>query len=295
MYNMRRLFAATTLSIVVFSLFSGMVSAQSNRNTTSQTAESLDLSPEEARRKGERVVEHWDKCDYDFVNMRADYTLVQTDGAGSSVERQLTLRMLEMTDYDERGIKTTGDWSIVSFRSPPDVAGTALLVHASLYKNDDTWVYMPSLKRVKRISSRNQSGNFAGTEFAYEDIASQEYYKFTYRWLRSESCGTEKEPGFCDVIEQIPTYPNSGYSKQISWYDDCRQRRIDYYDHNGKLYKTQTFNDYRQYNGKNWRGHDNTMINHRNGRQTHLIIPKFIYRNNFTKDQFQSQALRFIR
>lgn len=292
---MRSLLANATLAIILFNAPVNMAMAEGDRDTTPQSIETLNLAPEQAVKKGNDVVAHWDKCDYDFVDMRANYTLVQTDGANNVVERELTLRMLELNEHDELGLKTTGDFSIVSFRSPPDVAGTALLVHANLDKNDDTWVYMPTLKRVKRISSANQSGNFAGTEFSYEDIASQEYYKFTYKWLRSEACGTEKEPGFCDVVEQYPTYPNSGYSKQISWYDDCRQRRIDYYDHNGELYKTQTFNDYRQYNGKNWRGHDNTMINHRNGRSTHLIIPEFTYRSNFTNDQFQPEALRFIR
>ena len=259
------------------------------------TAEELGLSEKEATRKGEEVVEAWDKCDYDFIDMRADYTLIQSDGEGGSVERELTLRLLEKTDYDEKGLKTSGDWTIVSFRSPSDVAGTALLVHANLIENDDTWIYLPTLKRVKRISSENQSGNFAGTEFAYEDIASQEYYKFSYKWVRAEKCGIESEPAHCDVVEQVPKYPRSGYSKQISWYDGCRQRKIDYYDHQGNLYKTQTFNDYRQYNGKNWRGHDNTMINHRNGRSTKLIIPKFVYRNEFTESQFKPNALRYIR
>ncbi len=264
------------------------------RDTTPQTIATLGLSDEDAVRKGEAVVEHWDKCDYDFIDMKSDFTLIQTDADGRAVQRTMRLLMLERMDRNEAGIKTTGDWSIVMFLDPPDVAGTKLLIHANLEENDDTWMYMPALQRVKRISSANQSGNFAGTEFAFEDMASQEFYKFTYKWLYSEPCGTEAEPGFCDVVEQYPTYPNSGYLRQVSWYDGCRQRRIDYYDHNDTLYKTQTFNDYRQYNGKNWRGHDNTMINHRTGRSTHLVIPEFRYRSGFTEQQFQSQALRFI-
>ena len=261
----------------------------------SQGSYSEILTEKEAIEKGNKIVEHWDKCDYDFVDMEATYQLIQADGAGNEVTRELTLKMFETRDYDKNGIKSTGDKSIVFFNNPPDVAGTAMLVHANLEKNDDTWIYMPSLTRVKRISSSNQSGNFAGTEFSYEDIASQEYKKFTYKWLRREACGTEKEPGMCDVIEQFPTYPNSGYSKQISWYDGCKQRKIDYYDHKGDLYKTQTFNDYRQYNGKNWRGHDNKMVNHRNKRSTHLIIPKFTYRNAYTARDFTSERLKFLR
>ena len=272
-----------------------IASADSSQAPAERTAGSAQLTDAEAVRKGEQVVEAWDKCDYGFVDMTADFKLYQKDQTGKEVERDLTLRLLEIDAHDERGIKTKGDWSIVSFRSPADVAGTALLVHANLRQNDDTWVYLPSLKRVKRISSSNQSGNFAGTEFSYEDIASQEFYKFTYKWLRTETCGTEKEPATCDVVEQIPTYPKSGYSKQIAWYDGCRQRKIDYYDHNNAFYKTQTFNDYRQYHGKHWRGHDNVMVNHRNGRSTRLVIPKFVYRNNFQESMFRPAALSVLQ
>lgn len=249
------------------------------------------LSEAEAVRRGEAVVEHWDKCDYGFVDMKADYKLILRNAEGQEATRLMSLRMLELDDHDGDGIKTTGDWSIVAFRHPPDVNGTALLVHANLDKNDDTWIYLPSLKRIKRISSENQSGNFAGTEFSYEDIASQEYRKFRYKWLRDEACGTANEPGSCAVVEQYPTYPNSGYSRQIAWYDGCRQRRIDYYDLKGSLAKTQTFNDYRQYHGKHWRGHDNTMINHQNGKSTHLVIDKFEYRSGFTREMFAPESL----
>ena len=48
---------------------------------------------------------------------------------------------------------------------------------------DDQWLYLPALKRVKRISSDNRSGAFVGSEFAYEDLSSQEIEKYTYKWI----------------------------------------------------------------------------------------------------------------
>lgn len=256
-----------------------------------ETAQSLGLSEGQAVAKGEEVVGAWVKCDYGFGDMQSDFKLVQSDGKGSDVERQVHLRMLEGKAVDSQGFKSAGDKSIVIFQSPKDVAGTSLLIHTNVRAGDSTWVYLPAVKRVKRISSENQSGNFAGTEFAFEDIASQEFHKFKYKWLRTEKCGVEGESATCDVVEQIPTYKNSGYSKQIVSYDECRHRKIDYYDLKGAFFKTQTFNDYRQYNGKQWRGHNNTMTNHRNGRKTHLIIPKFTYRQGFKESDFQSSAL----
>ena len=75
------------------------------------------------------------------------------------------------------------------FDEPRDVKGTALLIHAHRESADDQWLYLPALKRVKRISSSNQSGSFMGSEFAYEDMSSPEVEKFTYMYLRDEPVG----------------------------------------------------------------------------------------------------------
>lgn len=244
--------------------------------------------------KGEEIVKLWDKCDYNFGNMRAEYEVINRNAQGGESRRRMTLKMYELFEYDQEGIKSDGDYSVVAFTYPRDIAGTALLVHSKVDSNDDSWTYFPSLKRVKRISSANQSGNFAGTEFAYEDIASQEYKKFTYKWLRTEACGGDTN-AMCEVVEQIPTYENSGYSKQISKYDGCRQYEIEYYDHKGQHVKTQEFRNYKQYLGQHWRGHDNTMYNHVTGRSTQLVIPEFVYRTDMRESDFKPDALRFVR
>ncbi len=74
-----------------------------------------------------------------------------------------------------------GDKSLFVFDEPRDVQGTAFLIHAHREDADDQWLYLPALKRVKRISSANRSGSFMGSEFAYEDMTAQEVEKFTYR------------------------------------------------------------------------------------------------------------------
>ena len=66
---------------------------------------------------------------------------------------------------------------------------TALLIHVHGESADDQWLYLPALKRVKRISSSNRSGSFMGSEFAYEDLTAPAVEKFTYRYLRDEPCG----------------------------------------------------------------------------------------------------------
>ena len=65
---------------------------------------------------------------------------------------------------------------------------TATLTFTHKTGPDDQWLYLPTLKRVKRISSDNRSGAFVGSEFAYEDLSSQEIEKYTYKWIEDVPC-----------------------------------------------------------------------------------------------------------
>lgn len=259
--------------------------------------EPFDLTAEDPVVRGTEIVRQWDHWDYGFGDMKAEYELINEDKEGRKSKRRLRLRMLETAGYDENGDKNNGDKSLVEFTYPPDIKGTSVLIYAHIDRPDDTWVYLPALKRVKRISSANLSGKFAGTEFAFEDIASQELKKFTYKWLRDEQIGEGEEQCQAAVIEQFPTYKNSGYIRQVSWYNKaaCQQKRIDYYNHQNVLVKTQTFNKYKQYLGRFWRGHDIRMVNHITGKNSHLLIPEFTYRNGFSEKDFEPSKLKMMR
>ena len=102
--------------------------------------------------------------------------------------------------------------------------GTALLVHKPQEEKTTTsGSTCPALKRVKRISSSNQSGSFMGSEFAYEDMGTQEVEKYTYRYLRDEPCGKLT----CTVVERFPTNRRSGYTRQIVWQGQERASRLE--------------------------------------------------------------------
>ena len=74
------------------------------------------------------------------------------------------------------------------------------------------------------------------SEFAYEDISSQEVEKYTYKFLREEAC----EPGTCFVIEQYPVDKYSGYKRQIAWIDteEYRMWKTEFYNRRDSLLKT---------------------------------------------------------
>ena len=89
-------------------------------------------------------------------------TMTLRNRHGDESVRKMRLKSLE--------IQNDGDKSLLIFDQPRDVKGTAFLNFSHTTKPDDQWLYLPALKRVKRISSRNKSGPFMGSEFSYEDL-----------------------------------------------------------------------------------------------------------------------------
>ena len=152
-------------------------------------------------------------------------------------------------------------------------------------RDDDQWLYLPALKRVKRISSANKSGPFVGSEFAFEDFTALELNKYDYTWL-----GEEAVDGMAmDVVERRPRYDNSGYTRQVSWIDQevFQVRRVEFYDRRGDLLKTLTLADYREYDGV-WRSHRMEMVNHQTGKSTTLEQNNYQFQTGLTDGDFRS-------
>lgn len=237
--------------------------------------------------KGEAVAREWDRRDRGFGNSKAHLKMVLANRHGETSVREMRMNILEVPDEDD------GDRSMVIFDHPRDIKGTALLTYIHILEADDQWLYLPALKRVKRISSQNKSGPFVGSEFAFEDFAAQELKKYRYRWLRDEPCGDLK----CFVIEQRPLYEHSGYTREVVWYDkaEYRQQRIDFYDRKDALLKTLTFGDYRRHLGTYWRAHVMDMVNHQTGKKTRLVFESYEFQTDLTENDFTANTLKRVR
>lgn len=240
-----------------------------------------------ADKKGFEIAARSDRSDTGFGNTVVKLKMVLRNATGKETTRELSLKTLEKPD------EQVGDKSLIIFHNPPDIDGTALLSYAKILKADDQWLYLPALKRTKRISSANKSGPFVGSEFAFEDFTSQELNKYRYKYLRSEACGELN----CDVIERYPRYKNSGYSKQIGWVDqtDYQVRKIDFYDRRGDLLKTLTLEQYRQYENKYWRPQRLHMINHQTKKSTDLLYSEFHFKTGLNNRDFNKAVLKRIR
>ena len=235
--------------------------------------------------KGLEIAIKADSRDKGFGDSTAQITMILMDKYGQSTERAIRNRTYEGDNE--------GDKSLVIFDSPGDVRGTAFLSHTKKSDSDDQWLYLPALKRVKRIASSNKAGPFMGSEFSYEDIASQEVEKYTYNFLRDE----ELNGLDCFVVEYDPVDPKSGYKRQIVWMDksEYRVHKIDFYDRKDALLKTLTYEVYKQYLDKFWRSNRLVMINHQTGKKTELLFTDWKFRTGMTERDFEKSALKRTR
>ncbi|GAB4181052.1 MAG: outer membrane lipoprotein-sorting protein [Wenzhouxiangellaceae bacterium] len=240
-----------------------------------------------AEEKGFEIAARSDRSDTGFANSQVDLKMVLRNAAGQESTRSLTISTLEKEN------ENVGDKSLVLFDSPKDIEGTALLSHAKILEPDDQWLYLPALKRVKRIASANKSGPFVGSEFAFEDMTSQELNKYTYKYLDESACGELT----CDRIERYPRYENSGYTKQVAWIDqDVHQvRKVEFYDRRGDLLKTLTLNDYRQYGDGIWRAQVLNMVNHQTNKSTDLIYSDYEFGADLDDGDFVKGRLSRLR
>jgi len=239
-------------------------------------------TPEE---KGLAIVKEADKRDTGWKDMTANMKMILKNKQGQESVREIRISSME--------VNGDGDKSMSIFDTPPDVKGTAFLSYTHALEADDQWLYLPALKRVKRISSRNKSGPFMGSEFAYEDIASQEVDKYTYKFIKEDTIDGRK----AFVVERYPAYKYSGYTKSVAWIDEemYQPLKIDFYDRKKKLLKTLTPKDYKQYLGKFYRASSITMVNHISNKSTILEWTNYKFDNGLTDRDFDRNSLKRAR
>jgi outer membrane lipoprotein-sorting protein len=235
--------------------------------------------------KGLAIAQEADRKDAGWKDMQAQMTMTLRNKQGEASSRAIRVRSLE--------VENDGDKSLSIFDEPRDVKGTAFLSFTHATKPDDQWLYLPALKRVKRISSANKSGPFMGSEFAYEDLSSQEVDKYTYTWLRDEELNGRN----AFVIERIPVYENSGYKRQIVWMDQAIHQplKVEFYDRKDSLLKTLTMHDYKQYLNRYWRSDRMEMVNHQRGKSTSLVWTDYQFGTGLTDRDFDKNSLKRIR
>ncbi|WP_299204398.1 outer membrane lipoprotein-sorting protein [uncultured Amphritea sp.] len=242
----------------------------------------LAQTPEE---RGLEIAKEVKQRDFGWADMQAEMLMVLRNKQGEESVREIRIKSLEQ--------EGDGDKGLTIFDKPLDVKGTAFLSFSHPLEADDQWLYLPALKRVKRISSRNKSGPFMGSEFAYEDLSSFEIEKYSYKYIKDEPC----EGGTCFVVEQYPVDKDSGYTRRVAWIDQDQYRvwKVDFYDRKNSLLKTLSFKGYQQYLDRHWRADLQQMQNHQNGKSTELKWSGYQFQVGLDDSDFNKNTLKRAR
>lgn len=223
--------------------------------------------------------------DLGWQDSSAQLQMVLRNAQGQESRRALRIQTLEVAE--------DGDKGLTIFDEPLDVKGTAFLNYAHVDGADEQWLFLPAVKRVKRIASQNKSGPFMGSEFAYEDLSSFELGKYQFSLLREEQFAGQA----VYVLQQIPNDPYSGYSKQLVWLDKQHYRplQVEFYDRKQALLKTLTLGDYQLYLDKYWRAHKLVMVNHQTKKSTELLTEQLQFALGLSEADFNQASLRRAR
>lgn len=188
--------------------------------------------------------------------------------------------------------------SVVFYRSPSNVKGTAFLTidYNDPNKEDDQWLYLPSLRKVRRIAAENRRDYFLGTDLTYEDLRRETRINDSdYAWKTLGAETIEDCP--CYVIEGTPVSETLaielGCGKVLVWVDKGTWfvRRSEFRDVNGNISRTIDMEDLRRVQGI-WTAHKITAINHKAGSLTRLTFVNVDYEPSISDDVFTEQGLK---
>lgn len=217
----------------------------------------------------------------------AGMDLIDSDGNTRS-------RVIEVWSQDNQSdLRET----LLVFHEPASVKNTRFLQIENEESDDDQWIYLPDLGRVRRISGGQGSDSFMGTDFTYDDLKSREIDNFEYELLREEEFNGYQTY----VVEAIPKNPESEqYAKTISWItkEHYLPIKLEMYNKDSKeLYKVMTVNSEIKKVDGIWTAFSATMENLDSGHSTRLYIKQrndnylLEYNKNIDNRRFTQQYL----
>ncbi len=223
------------------------------------------LHTNQDQKEGLRIYTEQYLMDEGWHSMETIMEMELIDAKGNRSTREVVKKTIE---EDSSPDKTLG-----IFLSPRGIKGTAMLTFEQSLGADNQWLYMPAIKRVKKINAQNKSGSFVGSEFSWEDISTTELTKYTYKLISDNKSHW--------VVQRTPLYDYSGYSRHVTWVDKTNYQtdKIEFYDKKGDLLKTLTLTDWRLYENRFWRPKHFDMVNHQNNKRTILKLSEYKLRN----------------
>jgi hypothetical protein len=183
--------------------------------------------------------------------------------------------------------------TLIRFLSPADVRGTSMLIHDHEKGGDDMWIYMPALRRTRRIAGSERSASFMGSEFTNADMGSRDTDDLNHKLTGSETVNGRD----CWIIESVPETSEhaeeNGYSRMVAFIDKANYHtyRVNYYDLNNELHRIMTIDDYRRQSGTSYFAFSTEVQNVQNKRKSVMVVDNFQDGSQLDESNFEVQAL----
>jgi outer membrane lipoprotein-sorting protein len=190
---------------------------------------------------------------------------------------------------------TTDNRRLITFDAPSDIKGTKTLLIEHSNADDDIWIYLPAMKKVRRLVASNKRDSFVGTDFSYGDVIGHKVTAWLHKFIKEDNVGGKE----CYVIESVPKNHEvqeiSGYSKRISWVEKKSwvAVRVDIYDTNGELLKKMTYEDIQEVDSAThkWQAMKQTAANVQTGHSTILEFKNFKANVGVSENVFTTRSL----
>ena len=159
-------------------------------------------------------------------------------------------------------------------------------------KDDDQWLFLPALGKVKRIVAREKSENFMGSDFSYEDLGGREIDEDTYEYLGEDTLNGIS----CYMVKAIPAEQGGSYLYRNIWVDNSNWilKKVDYYDKRGALLKTLEFID-QKFEEPYWSIYEMRMENVQTNHKTLMKISDIQYDTGISDSYFTERYLTRIQ
>ena len=213
----------------------------------------------------------------------------------SSMEMVSTLKIISASGSERiRTVSTAtrkfGDVSkmIMKFISPADVRGTTMLVFDYENKDDDMWIYMPALRKTRRIVSSEKGKNFMGSEFTNADMSKPNLNDFNYKIVGEATVDGRNCWKIESTCKDRTIEDEYGFSNRIAYIDkeNFLVYKVEFYSFDGNLFKIQTIKDYRKQSNNSYFAFYMEMQNLENGRKSVMTVDKFQLGSSLPESQF---------
>ncbi len=203
-------------------------------------------------------------------------------------------RVRETTSVGKLAANGKDQMRVIRFASPADVKGTGFLLIEHSGGDDDMWIYLPALRKVRRLVAKEKSNSFMGSEFSYADIADPDVDEYQHTLLGEEKI----EDVDCWKIGSTPANEKvkeeQRYGKKVSWIrkDNFMAVKIEFYDLDGSLLKTMLARDIKEVDQKahKWFAHFREMRS-QSGRRSELVFKNLKVNVGVSADLFTPQTL----